>query len=125
MARDCAAVAVSFYKFAALRETGRRGPYDREQPGGDEAAAKAERGQAVQQADQAVQLHPQLPRAQAGLSDRRRSGEVPPDRTLRDRPAQMGSDAMDRPVLEGRQAVSHSDIGTPWVAGRRARQQLW
>ena len=60
-----------------------------------------QRWEAVRAADQAVQLHPQLPRGAVRPSGRRRSRTVPPYRAVRKRPAQMGAAAVDRPVFEG------------------------
>ena len=61
----------------------------RQQSRGAAAAGEAQRRQAVRAADQAVQLHPELPRRAVRSSGRRRSGALSPDRAVRNRSAQV------------------------------------
>ena len=94
----------------------------RQQSRGAAATGEAQRGQAVREADQAVQLHPELPRRAVRASSRRRSGALSPDRAVRDRSAQVARAAVDRSVF--RQAVPDQHDARDEHAADRAREEL-
>ena len=60
-----------------------------------------------------------------GHPDRRDGRAFSSDRTVRDRPAQMGSDALDRPVFEARQALPDQHLSTARFTDDSPREELW
>ncbi len=114
VAWDRAPIARPSHDAAAVCKARRGWAHDREQPRGDETAQGAQRREALRAADQAVQLHPQLPRAAARPSGRRESRTLPPYRAVRDRSAQMGAPAVDRSVFnEGSTLSDQHDASDP------------